>query len=143
MTSQFHEDLNRDGDNEPRASERSFGLVFTAVFVLVGLTPLLKGHDVRWWALIVALAFGILAFAAPRLLAPLNRIWMAFGKLLHRIVSPVVLGLLYCVAVVPTGLILRIKGSDPLRLKRDPAAKSYWLPRTPPGPATGSFKNQF
>ncbi len=143
MTSQFHEDLSRAQDGEPRASERSFGLVFTAVFALIGLLPLLNGSDMRGWALIVAAIFAILALTAPRILAPLNRIWMAFGKFMHRIVSPVVLGLLFLIAAVPTGLMLRIRGLDPLRLKRDPAAKSYWLPRDPPGPAAGSFKNQF
>lgn len=143
MASQFHEDLSRSEDSEPRASERSFGLVFTAVFALVAFLPLLKDGNVRWWALIFALVFAGLALAAPRALAPLNRIWMAFGKLLHRIVGPIVLGLLFLIAVVPTGLILRIRGADPLRLKRDPAATTYWLPRVPPGPAPTSFKNQF
>lgn len=140
MTAQFHEDLSRS-DAGPSASDKSFGLVFTGVFVVVALLPLFAERPARLWALIVAAAFGILAFVAPRLLAPLNRIWMAFGKLPHKIVSPVVLGLLFLVAVVPTGLILRIRGLDPLRLKRDPAAKTYWLPRAPPAP--NSFKNQF
>ena len=73
MTDQTHEDFRREGD-EPRASERSFGLVFAGVFALVGLLPLLNGHAVRWWALGVAAAFAALAFVAPRALAPLNRV---------------------------------------------------------------------
>jgi len=134
-----HEDLRRDSA-EPTASDRSVGLVFAAVFALVALLPLMSGAAPRWWALIVAIVFVLLAFIVPRVLHPLNRVWMAFGKLLHRIVSPVVLGFLYVVAVVPTGLYLRLRGADPLRLKRDPAAKSYWIPRTD---APASFKNQF
>jgi hypothetical protein len=142
MSAQFHEHLQHD-DAAPRASDRSFGVVFTVVFAIVGLLPLLDGHAVRWWALGIAAAFAALAFIRPALLAPLNRVWMAFGKLLHKFVSPLILGLLFLIAVVPTSLWLRLRGADPLRLKPDPSAPSYWLPRDPPGPARASFKNQF
>ncbi len=142
MTTQIHEGLRRDG-GEPQATERSFGLVFTVVFAIIGLLPLWGGHGPRVWALGIALAFALLAFAAPKVLAPLNRFWMAFGKVMHKVVSPLVLGLLFAVAVVPTSMYLRLKGADPLRLKRDPAAKTYWLPREPPGPDPVSFKNQY
>jgi predicted membrane metal-binding protein len=142
MATQLHENFRRD-DAAPRASERSFGLVFAAVFALIGLWPLLNGDTPRWWSLGIALAFAGLAFLAPRALAPLNRIWMAIGRILHRIVSPVMLGVLYGVAVVPTGLYLRLRGIDPLRLKMDRAATTYWQRRTPPGPPSDSFKNQF
>jgi len=143
MATQFHEDLRRDGEAEPRASDRSFGVVFAVVFALIAFFPLLGGHGPRWWALLIAAAFAALAFIRPALLAPLNRVWMAFGKLLHKFVSPLILGLLFLIAVVPTSLWLRLRGTDPLRLKRDPSAPSYWLPRDPPGPARASFKNQF
>ncbi len=139
MNQPFHEDFRRDSD-DARPTERSFGLVFTGVFALVGLLPLLKAHEPRWWGLGLAALFLILAFAAPRLLAPLNRLWMAFGKILHRVVSPVVLGALFVLAVVPTALILRLKGSDPLRLKFDKTAPTYWLKRDS---GMTSFKNQF
>ncbi len=134
-----HETYRRDGA-EPRASEKSFGIVFAVVFALIGFLPLIAGHAPRWWAVGVAALFLVLAFVLPRALAPLNRVWMAIGKVLHRIVSPVVLGLLYTVAVIPTGLYLRLRGVDPLRLKRDPAARSYWQPRKD---ALSSFKTQF
>lgn len=139
MATQLHEDLSRD-QSEPQASERSFGLLFAFVFAVAAFYPLLKGGEVRAWAIAVAVAFGLLALVLPRALRPLNKIWMGIGKVMHRIVSPVILGFLYLVAVVPTGLILRIKGSDPLRLKRDAAAKSYWTARED---APASFKNQF
>lgn len=134
-----HETLHRD-DAAPRASEKSFGIVFAVVFAVVGLLPLVQDGAPRWWALGLAAICAVLAYAAPRALAPLNTVWMTIGKLLHRIVSPLVLGLLYAVAVVPTGLYLRLRGADPLRLKRDPAARSYWLARTD---GAASFKNQF
>ena len=139
MSTQFHENLSRDGD-EPVATERSFGLLFAGVFAIVGLLPLLKDHGVRAWALGLAVVFLVAGLALPRILRPFNRIWMGIGKIMHRVVSPVVLGLLYTVAVVPTGWFLRLRGADPLRLKRDAAAKSYWIPRAR---APISFKNQF
>jgi fructose-specific phosphotransferase system IIC component len=79
----------------------------------------------------------------PALLGPLNRVWMAFGRLLHHIVSPVVMGAIFAIVVVPTALGLRLFGKDPLRLKLDRQAASYWLPRQPPGPVRGSLKQQF
>ncbi len=137
-----HESIHRS-DAPPKASERSFGIVFTVVFALIGLLPLFSGGGVRIWALAIAALFLILAFAAPNLLKPLNRAWMALGNLLHKIVSPLVLGLLFLIAVVPTGLFLRLSRKDPLRLKLDKSAKTYWQERTPPGPPPGSLKNQF
>ena len=85
-------------------------------------------------------AFLILALAAPKLLAPLNRAWMAFGRLLNRIVSPIVMALLFVVAVVPTGVALRLMGRDPLRLKFDKGATTYWQRREQ---ISKSFADQF
>jgi predicted membrane metal-binding protein len=139
MASQFHEDLTRE-QTEQGASERSFGLLFAVVFGVIALYPLLSGGAIRVWAIAASVTFAVAALALPRILAPLNKVWMSIGKLMHRVVSPVILGLLYLVAVVPTGLVLRMKGADPLRLKRDAAAKSYWIARED---APASFKNQF
>jgi len=139
MTAQIHEDLSREID-EPGGSDRSFGLVFAAVFTTAAVLPLLHGHTLRVWALGPALAFLILALAAPRALAPLNRVWMAFGRLLNRIVSPVVMAVLFVIAVVPTGIVLRLMGRDPLRLKFDRGATTYWLRRDE---APKSFADQF
>src|SRR5436853_7283440 len=78
----------------PESSDRSFGLVFAAVFCIIGCWPLLHGQPLRWWALVVAAAFAVLALVRPQLLHLLNRAWLAFGRLLPRIVSPLVLGML-------------------------------------------------
>lgn len=113
------------------SSDRSFGITFAAVFLLMGLAPWIF-HDapIRIWALGIAAGFVIAAFSAPRLLSPLNKIWVRFGLLLHRVVSPFVMGLIFFCAVVPTGLMLRLVGKDLLRLKRDPNIASYWILRT-------------
>ncbi|MBT3401824.1 MAG: hypothetical protein HN420_17765, partial [Rhodospirillaceae bacterium] len=91
----------------------------------------------------VAIAFLAIAFLRPGLLAPLNRLWTRFGLLLHRIVNPIVMGFLFYLTVTPMALIMRALGKDLLRLKRDPEAKSYWIERTPPGPAPDTMSNQF
>ncbi|MCB2099762.1 MAG: hypothetical protein KDE22_02750 [Rhodobacterales bacterium] len=137
-----HEDLHRHDDVKV-GSERAFGLVFAAVFTIIALVPLIKGADPRWWSLAVAAVFGVLAFVAPKVLRPLNLVWFKFGLLLHKIVSPLIMGLLFFVTVTPMALLLRLLGKDPLHRSFDPKADSYWIRRDPPGPAPETMKNQF
>ena len=85
----------------------------------------------------------VAALLRPALLNPLNRIWLKFGLLLHRIVNPVIMALLFYGTVLPTGLVMRAMGKDLLRLKREPDADSYWILRAPPGPAPETMKDQF
>lgn len=124
-------------------SERSFGLVFAAVFLIIGAWPLKAGHDPRLWALGAAVAFLVIALAFPRALKPLNIVWFKFGMLLHHVMTPLIMGLLFFLTVTPVGLLMRATGKDPMRLKRDPKATSYWIDRAPPGPAPESMKTQF
>jgi hypothetical protein len=124
-------------------SERSFGLVFAGFFALVGLWPLFGGETPRLWALGLGGVFLLLAFLAPKTLAPFNRLWFRFGLLLHKIVNPLVMALMFFVVIMPIGLLMRLVGKDPLRLRFDREAKSYWIPRDPPGPPPESLKNQF
>ncbi len=87
----------------------------------------------------------LVAFALlrPDALDALNRAWMKLGLLLFKIVNPIVMGLIFFTTILPVGLIMRARGHDPLRLKRDPAASSYWIERQPPGPAPETMINQF
>jgi Saxitoxin biosynthesis operon protein SxtJ len=124
-------------------SNRTFGLVFAAVFGIIALWPLTAGAMPRLWASALALGFLAVALIAPRLLSPLNRAWFYVGLALHRVVNPVVMAIIYYGTVVPVGLILRARGKDLLRLKQDPDAKSYWIAREPPGPPRGSMTKQF
>ena len=138
----LHEDFGRH--REARASsDRGFGVVFAAAFAIVGLWPLTDGAEPRWWALAIAAALAIIAAAAPRLLAPANRLWHRFGLLLNRMVGPIAVALVFYLAVTPTGLIMRALGKDPLRLKWDARAASYWIARDPPGPAPDGMPRQF
>jgi len=121
-------------------SERGFGLVFAAVFAIVAFWPLVSGLPVRYWALAVAAVFMGTALAAPRILAPFNRLWFKLGLLLGAVVAPIMMSLLYFLAVTPTAIIMRALGKDPLRTKIDRSAESYWMDREEP---VGSMKNQF
>jgi Saxitoxin biosynthesis operon protein SxtJ len=137
-----HEDLTREQYVEG-SSDRSFGLVIAAVLLLVALGPLRHGHTPRWWALAVAVVFALVALAKPALLARLNRLWMKLGILLGKVVSPIALGILFYGVFTPLAVVIRLTGKDPLRLKLDPAADSYWILRKPPGPPPDSMTNQF
>jgi Saxitoxin biosynthesis operon protein SxtJ len=128
----------------PESSDRSFGFVFAVVFCIIGCWPLLYGEPLRWWALAVAAVFAVLALIRPQLLHLLNLAWLAFGRLLHRIVSPLVMGMLFFAAVTPTGWLMRLRGRDILSLKRRPELKTYWIRREPESqPAPETMKNQF
>jgi hypothetical protein len=124
-------------------TERNFGIVFAAVFAIIGFAQLYRGGAVRWWAIAIGAAFLICAFGAPWLLRPLNRLWFKFGLLLHHVVNPIVMGALYFGAVVPMGLLLRALGKDLLHLRFDNAAASYWILRDPPAPSPGGMTKQF
>lgn len=125
------------------SSNRSFGFVFSVLFALLGLVPLARGRPVREWALVVAAAFFLAALVRPRMLAPLNRLWLGFGSLLHFCISPVIMGLVFYTTVTPIGLVRRLLGKDPLRLRLDRAAVTYWVERDPPGPAPDTMPRQF
>lgn len=125
------------------SSDRGFGIVFTVVFAVVSVAPAVFGDGgVRLWAATVAAAFLVTALARPALLAPLNRLWLRFGLLLHRIVNPVIMGLIFFVLLTPVAVVMRLAGRDALRL-RPHRADSYWILREPPGPEPDGMKNQF
>jgi hypothetical protein len=123
-----------------QSSEKSFGVVFSIVFLLVALYPLIASAELRIWALVVSIIFFLLAFLAPKILALPNKLWFKFGILLGSIIAPVIMALVYFITVLPTGLIMRFLGKDLLKLKLNKNAKSYWIERKEP---MGSMKNQF
>ena len=137
-----HEDLHRTQEVEG-SSDRSFGLVFSGLFVVIACWPLLHGASPRWWSLAVAAAFAFVALWRATLLARLNRLWIRLGLLLGRVASPIALAILFYGVFVPIGILLRVTGKDSLRLKMDTAAETYWIRREPPGPRPDSMTNQF
>ena len=125
------------------SSDRTFGFIFAVVFGFMGVWPILSGGRLRIWALVLAVVFLAAGLLAPPLLAPLNRIWTRLGLLLHHVVNPIIMALVYYVAVVPMGILLRARGKDLLRLRRDRDVASYWIIRDPPGPPADSMIRQF
>jgi hypothetical protein len=141
MNPSTHESFVRDEAAVPGA-DRTFGLVMAAALAVVSL---LNGwhHGRLWpWTSAAAGLFLLAAWLKPSALHPLNRLWMKLGLVLHKIVNPIVMGLLFYGTILPTGLIMRMRGNDLLRLKRQPDADSYWIARTP-GPAPESMRDQF
>ena len=138
----LHESFLRD-EPDVASSDRGFGLVFAAVFGLIALWPLLSGGGIRLWAAVIAGLFLAAALLLPRVLRPTSLLWQRIGRGMHHVVSPLVLGMLFYLTVVPTGLIMRALGKDPLRLRFDREARTYWIERRPPGPAPESLRNQF
>lgn len=136
------ENLERE-EHLTGSTDRNFGFVMAAFLAIVGLWPLAFGGVVRVWALMPATVFLAFALLRPRALSGLNRLWMRLGVLLNRVVSPLALGAVFFLTVLPIGALMRLSGKDPLRLKYDPAAQSYWIPREPPGPDPQTLTNQF
>ena len=120
-------------------SNRSFGIVFFIFFLIIALWPLLNNDEIRLWSLIISLIFLVLGILNSKLLTPLNKLWMRFGLLLGRIVSPIIMGIIYFFVVTPTGLIMKIFRKDLLSLKKNDE-KSYWIEKND---EKSNMKNQF
>ena len=121
------------------SSNRSFGVVFFIVFLLIALYPLLNNNEIRLWSLIVSVLFLILGILNSKILSPLNKIWFKFGLLLGKIISPIIMGVIFFLVVTPIAFIMRLLGKDVLNLKFS-NNKSYWIEKTGP---KSKMKNQF
>jgi hypothetical protein len=110
-------------------SDRNFGFVFTAVFLFFGLWPLRHARPIRPWCLALSAALLLVTLFRPSLLHLPNRAWTGLGLSLGKVVNPIVIGLLFYLVFTPIALALRWMGKDLLHLRRNPAAKTYWLTR--------------
>ena len=120
-------------------SNRNFGIVFSIVFLIIALWPVLNQNEIRIWSLVISLIFLVLGFINSKLLSPFNKIWFKFGLLLGSVIAPVVMGIVFFFVVTPTGLIMRALGKDLLNLKLN-KDKSYWIEKSGP---KSKMKNQF
>ena len=111
------------------SSNRSFGLTFFFVFLIISLWPLISDGQIRLWSLIVCLVFLVLGFVKSSLLQPLNRLWFKFGILLGSIIAPIIMGIIFFLVITPIGFIMRALGRDLLRKKIDKNKSSYWINR--------------
>ena len=120
-------------------SNRSFGIVFFIVFLLISTYPLLKDENIRLWSLIISIIFLFLGLQNSNLISPLNKIWFKFGLLLGKIVSPFVMGIIFFLVVTPIGIIMRLLKKDLLNLKFN-KNNTYWIKKSDP---KSKMKNQF
>ena len=121
------------------SSNRSFGIVFFVVFLIVAIYPLINNANLRIWSLVISLIFLILGLINSKFLTPLNKLWFKFGLLLGKLISPIIMGIIFFFVVTPIGLIMKIFGKDILNLKKN-NAKSYWIEKKGP---ISKMKNQF
>ena len=121
------------------SSNRSFGIVFFIVFLIVAIYPLINNADLRIWSLIISIIFLILGLINSKLLTPLNKLWFKFGIFLGKLISPIIMGIIFFFVVTPIGLLLRIFGKDVLNLKKN-SLTSYWIDRKE---EKKNMKNQF
>ena len=126
-------------DNIKIGSNKSFGIVFFIVFLIISLYPLTYDENIRYWSLIISLIFLILGFLNSKILNPLNKLWFKLGIFLGKIVSPLIMGIIFFFVVTPIGFLMRILKKDLLNLKYN-NKKSYWIEKTEP---KSKMKNQF
>ena len=109
------------------SSNRSFGLVFFVVFLIIALWPLKYEGDIRWWSLALSTIFFILGVLNSKLLTPLNKLWLKFGIFLGAFVSPIVMGIVYYLVVTPIGVFMRFLGKDLLKMSKVKNKPTYWI----------------
>ena len=122
------------------ASNKSFGIVFSIVFLVIAFWPMLNGNEINYWLLAISIVFLILGLINSKILTPLNKLWFKFGIFLGGIIAPIIMGIIFFLVVTPVGFIMKILGKDLLRKKIDKKRHSYWIKRDK---RTGTMKQQF
>ncbi len=139
MNSKSTEPVN----NTTLPSERSFGIVFTLVFMIIGLWPLLYSNQIRLWAISCGAIILVISVIYPKILRMPNYYWFKFGLLLHKIISPIIMGLIFFCVVTPTGLLMRLIKGDLIHQHYDKNLESYWISRDKSTHPIQPMKNQF
>ena len=123
-----------------QSSNKSFGLLFFIIFLILGLWPLKNGENINFFFITVSVIFLLLSLINSKLLSPLNKLWIKFGEILGIIIAPLVMALIYFVILTPVSFIVRILGKDLLGLKFLKEKETYWIKRKK---SLGSMKKQF
>ena len=129
-----------DNKNIKISSNRSFGLVFFAFFLIISLWPLIHGEELRIWGLFISIIFLLLGLFNSKILTPLNKAWLKLGIFLGNFIAPIIMGIVFFFVVTPTGLIMRLLGKNLLMLKKDKDKSTYWIKKNK---YKTSMKNQF
>ena len=125
--------------NNKKNSNRTFGILFFLVFLVIGIWPILNNEDLRWWSIIISLIFLFLGIINSRILTPFNKIWIKIGELLGRVIAPIVMAIIYFFIITPMAILLKLLRKDLLKIKFSPVT-TYWIKRDK---KFGSMKRQF
>ena len=120
-------------------SNRSFGILFFLVFLIVGIWPILNNENMRWWAIVISLIFLLLGIINSKILTPFNKIWIKIGEILGKLIAPVVMAVIYFIVITPIAIFLKLFKKDLLKIKFTPV-NTYWIKRDK---KFGSMKRQF
>ena len=120
-------------------SNRTFGILFFLVFLIVGIWPILDNENTRWWAIVISLIFLLRGIINSKILTPFNKIWIKLGELLGKIIAPIVMAFIYFIVITPMAIFLKLFRKDLLKVKFTPA-NTYWMKREK---KFGSMKRQF
>ena len=123
-----------------KTSEKSFGILFGVIFLIISLWPLLNSNNLRLWSLAVSLTFFLISFLKPSLFKPFNNAWIKLGELLGRIIAPIIMAIVYFLILTPISLLVRLFGKDLIGMKFNNDIKSYWIERKK---HLGSMDKQF
>jgi hypothetical protein len=116
----------------PPKQLRSFGLLVGAIFAVIGLWPAIWRHqEPRLWAIVLAGLLIVPALVFPRGLRRVYQAWMALGAGLGWINTRIILSVLFYGLVTPMGLLMRLRGKDPMRRRWQPEAETYRVVRQP------------
>jgi len=126
-------------DNIKISSNKSFGIVFFLFFLLIAIYPLINNGELRLWSLFISMIFLLLGLQNSKILNPLNKLWFKFGIFLGKIISPLVMGIIFFLVVTPIGLLMKLLNKDLLNLKFN-TTSSYWIVKTE---QKSTMKNQF
>ena len=125
--------------NNKKNSNRTFGILFFLVFLVIGIWPILNNEGLRWWSIIISLIFLFLGIINSKILTPFNKIWIKIGELLGRVVAPIVMAIIYFFIITPIAILLKLLRKDLLKIKFSPVT-TYWIKRDK---KFGSMKRQF
>ena len=125
--------------NNKKNSNRTFGILFFLVFLVIGIWPITNGEYLRWWSIIISLIFLFLGIINSKILTPFNKIWIKIGELLGRVIAPIVMAIIYFFIITPMAILLKLLRKDLLKIKFSPAT-TYWIKRDK---KFGSMKRQF
>ena len=125
--------------NNKKNSNRTFGILFFLVFLVISIWPILNNEDLRWWSIIISLIFLFLGIINSKILTPINKIWIKIGELLGRVIAPIVMAIIYFFIITPMAILLKLLRKDLLRIKFS-LVTTYWIKRDK---KFGSMKRQF